>query len=285
MTLTVRPGRVTGFLGPNGSGKSTSMRMVVGLDAPTSGRVLVRGRRYAEHAAPLTEVGALLEARGAHPGRTARAHLLALAVTHGLGRRRVDEVLAEVGLTEVGGRRTGAFSLGMSQRLGIAAALLGDPAVLLLDEPVNGLDPDGVVWVRGLLRRLAAEGRTVFVSSHLMGELAATAEHVVVIGRGRLVADTSVAQLVDSVAPATVRVRTADPDRLRDLLARPGATLRTPAPDELVVEGLPAAEVGEVARRHGIGLRELVEERPSLEDAFLALTRDAVEFDAGPVTR
>ena len=285
LTVTVRPGRVTGFLGPNGSGKSTTMRMVVGLDAPSAGRVLVAGRRYADSDAPLRQVGALLDARGAHPGRTARAHLLALAATHGLGRRRVAEVLDEVGLTEVAARRTGTFSLGMSQRLGIAAALLGDPAVLLLDEPVNGLDADGVVWVRELLCRLAAEGRTVLVSSHLMSEVAETAEQVVVIGRGRLIADTSVAQLVDTVAEPAVRVRTPDRDRLRELLTRPGTTLAAPAPDTLVVRGRPAAEVGEVARQHGIALHALSAERPSLEEAFLALTRDAVEFDAGAVSR
>jgi ABC-2 type transport system ATP-binding protein len=281
LTVSVAPGRVTGFLGPNGSGKSTTMRMIVGLDAPTTGRVLVNGRRYAEHPAPLSQAGALLDARGAHPGRSARAHLQALAATHRLGNRRVDEVLAEVGLADVARRRTGSFSLGMSQRLGIAAALLGDPAVVLLDEPVNGLDTDGVIWVRGLLRRLAAEGRTVFVSSHLMSELAATAEHVVVIGRGRLVADTSVAELIDSVARPTVRVRTPDRDRLRPLLAGPRSTLTAAEPDLLLVQGLSVAEVGELARRHGVVLHELGEERPSLEDAFLALTRDVVEFDAG----
>jgi ABC-2 type transport system ATP-binding protein len=285
LTVTVRPGRVTGFLGPNGSGKSTTMRMVVGLDAPTAGRVLVGGRRYADHDAPLTRVGALLDARGAHPGRTARAHLRALAATHRLGARRVDEVLAEVGLTEVAGRRTDSFSLGMSQRLGIAAALLGDPPVLLLDEPVNGLDTEGVIWVRGLLRRLAAEGRTVFVSSHLMGELAETADHVVVIGRGRLVADTSVSGLIDSVARPVVRVRTPDRDRLRDLLERYGTTVRTSASDLLAVEGVTVAEVGDLARQHDIGLHELGEERPSLEEAFVALTQDLVEYEAGRVVR
>ena len=285
LTVTVRPGRVTGFLGPNGSGKSTTMRMVVGLDAPTTGRVLVNGRRYAEHDAPLTQVGALLDARGAHPGRTARAHLQQLAATHGFGARRVGEVLEEVGLAEVAGRRTGTFSLGMSQRLGIAAVLLGDPAVVLLDEPVNGLDTDGVRWVRGLLRRLAAEGRTVFVSSHLMGEMAATADHVVVIGRGRLVADTSVPELIDSVAPPAVRVRTPDVDRLRDLVAGPGTTATCPSAGVLMVTGLSGTEVGELAREHGVVLQELAEDRPSLEDAFLALTQDAVEFDAGRVAR
>jgi len=285
LTLGVRPGRVTGFLGPNGSGKSTTMRMIVGLDAPSTGRVLVNGRRYAEHRAPLTQAGALLEARAFHPGRSARAHLQALAATHRLGNRRVEAVLAEVGLTDVAGRRTGSFSLGMSQRLGIAAALLGDPPVLVLDEPVNGLDADGVVWVRGLLRRLAAQGRTVFVSSHLMAELAATAEHVVVIGRGRLVADTSVAGLIDSAAGATVRVRTPERDRLRDLLAGPGTTLTGEEPDLLLVRGRSVRDVGEVAREHGIGLHGLTEQRPSLEDAFRALTRDAVEFDAGQVSR
>ena len=285
LSVAVRPGRVTGFLGPNGSGKSTTMRMVVGLDAPTTGRVLVNGRRYADHEQPLTQVGALLDARGAHPGRTARAHLQQLAATHRLGARRVEQVFDEVGLAEVAGRRTGTFSLGMSQRLGIAAMLLGDPPVLLLDEPVNGLDTDGVRWIRALLRRLAAEGRTVFVSSHLMGEMAATADHVVVIARGRLVADTSVHELVDSVARPAVRVRTPESRQLSDLLTGHGATVTSAAPGLLEVTGLPVAEVGELARRHALPVHELVEVRASLEEAFVALTQDAVEFDAGRVSR
>ena len=197
LTFTVRPGAVTGFLGPNGAGKSTTLRMIAGLDAPTAGTALVNGRRYAEYPAPLTEVGLLLEARSVHTGRSARNHLLALAATHGIGRRRVDEVIALAGIADVARRRAGTFSLGMGQRLGIAAALLGDPSVLILDEPVNGLDPEGVLWVRQLLRGLAAEGRTVFLSSHLMSEMALTADHLVVIGRGRLIADASIEQLTE----------------------------------------------------------------------------------------
>ena len=285
LSFTVRPGRVTGFLGPNGSGKSSTLRMAVGLDAPTAGRVLVHGRRYAELPRPLTRVGALLDARSVHPGRTARAHLQALAATHGFPRRRVAEVLELVGLTEVAHRRTGGFSLGMGQRLGIAAALLGDPDVVLLDEPVNGLDPDGVRWLRALLRRLADEGRTVLVSSHLLGEMAGTADHVVVLGRGRLLADAPLADLLASVSRPAVRVRSPEARRLRGLLSGPGVVLSAPAGDVLRVEGVPAERVGELARAHGVPVHELVPEQPSLEEAFAALTQDAVEFDAGRVLR
>ncbi|WP_299951523.1 ATP-binding cassette domain-containing protein [uncultured Modestobacter sp.] len=285
LSCTVRPGRVTGFLGPNGSGKSSTLRMVVGLDSPTSGRVLVEGRRYAEHPAPLTRVGALLEARGVHPGRSARAHLQALAATHRFSRRRVEEVLELVGLTEVAHRRSGGFSLGMGQRLGIAAALLGDPATVLLDEPANGLDPDGVRWLRGLLRQLADEGRTVLVSSHLLAEMAGTADHVVVLGRGRLLADAPLAELLASGARPAVRVRSPRARELRDLLHGPGVVLGSPAEDVLLVEGASAEQVGEVARAHGVPVHELVTEQPSLEEAFAALTGDAVEFDAGRVRR
>ena len=285
LSFTVHPGRVTGFLGPNGSGKSSTLRMAVGLDAPTSGRVLVAGRRYAEHPAPLTRVGALLDATGVHPGRTARAHLQALAATHRFSRRRVEEVLELVGLSEVAARRAGGFSLGMSQRLGIAAALLGDPDVVLLDEPVNGLDPAGVSWLRTLLRQLADEGRTVFVSSHLLGEMAGTADHVVVLGRGRLLADTSLAELLGSVARPAVRVRTPDARRLRGLLQGLDLVLTAPADDELRIEGTTAERVSEVARAHAVPVHELVTEQPSLEEAFAALTQDAVEFDAGRVLR
>ena len=285
LSVTVHPGRVTGFLGPNGSGKSSTLRMAVGLDAPTSGRVLVHGRRYAELPAPLTRVGALLDARSMHPGRTARAHLQALAATHGFSRRRVAEVLELVGLTDVAHRRAGGFSLGMGQRLGIAAALLGDPDVVLLDEPVNGLDPDGVRWLRALLRQLADEGRTVLVSSHLLAEMAGTADHLVVLGRGRLLADAPLAELLSTVNRPAVRVRTPQVHRLRCLLTGPDLVLSTPGEDQLRVEGATAERVGEVARAHGIPLHELVAEQPSLEEAFAALTRDAVEFDAGRVLR
>ncbi len=284
LTVTVRPGVVTGFLGPNGAGKSTTLRTVVGLDHPTRGEVLVNGRRYAEHAAPLHEVGALLDASAFHPGRSAADHLLALAATHGIGRRRVDELLDLVGLTPVGHRRTGGFSLGMGQRLGIAATLLGDPAVVVLDEPVNGLDPDGIRWVRGLLRGLAAEGRTVFVSSHLMSEMALTADHLVVIGRGRLLADVSMTAMRASAA-GSVRVRTADAARLGRLLTAEGAAVTSPEPDVLSVTGRSAAEIAGVAFTAGLLLTELTPLQASLEDAYLALTSDDVEYAATALPR
>jgi ABC-2 type transport system ATP-binding protein len=285
LTFTVHPGRVTGFLGPNGSGKSTTMRMILGLDTPSGGTALVDGRPFAEHEAPLATVGALLEARGLHPGRSARAHLRVLAATHGISRSRVDEVLRMVGLSDVARRRAGGFSLGMAQRLGIAAALLGDPRVVMLDEPVNGLDPDGVQWIRELLRGLAAEGRTVFVSSHLMSEMALTADQLVVIGRGRLIADLPVAQLIDHASQDAVRVRTPDAARLAALLAGPGIAVTTPEAGTLEVEGASAEAVGEIARRHGLVLHELTRRRATLEEAFMALTRDAVEFDTTAVQR
>jgi ABC-2 type transport system ATP-binding protein len=284
LTVTVRPGVVTGFLGPNGAGKSTTLRTVVGLDHPTRGEVLVNGRRYAEHAAPLHEVGALLDASAFHPGRSAADHLLALAATHGIGRRRVSEVLDLVGLTPVAHRRAGGFSLGMGQRLGIAATLLGDPAVVVLDEPVNGLDPDGIRWVRELLRGLAAEGRTVFVSSHLMSEMALTAEHLVVIGRGRLLADVSMTAMRASAA-GTVRVRTADAARLGRLLTAEGAAVTSPEPDVLSVTGRSAAEIAGVAFTAGLLLTELTPLQASLEDAYLALTSDDVEYAATALPR
>lgn len=272
LTLDVLPGRVTGFLGPNGAGKSTTMRMVLGLDRPTSGSALVGGRPYAALRHPLREVGALLDARAVHPGLTARTHLTALARSNGLPVSRVAEVLETVGLTEVADRRTGSFSLGMGQRLGIAAALLGDPAVLLFDEPVNGLDPDGVRWVRRLMRSLAAEGRTVFVSSHLMNEMEATADHVLVIDSGRLVADVGVGELTRRAAGGRVTVAT---PRWAELAAAlPDGSVRADGAGRLTVTGLDAAEVGEVAARHGIALHELVPHRSRLEDAFLDLTRD-----------
>ncbi len=287
LTFSVRPGAVTGFLGPNGAGKSTTMRLIIGLDAPTSGSVTVGGKRYAEYPAPLHEVGSLLEARSIHPGRSARNHLLALAHTHGIGPRRVDEVLELVGLAEVARKRAGGFSLGMGQRLGIATALLADPATLILDEPVNGLDPEGIHWIRGLLKGLAAEGRTVFVSSHLMSEMALTAERLVVIGRGRLIADTTVAEFTAQASSDVVRVRTPATAQLRDLVVTAGASLTAPPgevadePDVMYVSGLTSAQIGEVAAVHQVVLHELTPVSASLEEAFMALTRDAVEYPGG----
>jgi ABC-2 type transport system ATP-binding protein len=278
LSFTVAPGVVTGFLGPNGSGKSTTMRMIVGLDLPSRGGVTVNGRPYADHPAPLHEVGALLEARAVHTGRTAENHLLALAATHAIPRRRVDELIELVGLSGVARKRVGAFSLGMGQRLGIAAALLGDPGTLILDEPVNGLDPEGIRWVRNLLKGLAAEGRTVFVSSHLMSEMAQTAEHVIVIGRGRLIADLSVEELVRSASGGTVRARSPQAAELRDLLIGPGVTVTSEGRGVLVVRGATSEHIGDVACAHRIALHELVAESASLEEAFMELTADAVEF-------
>ncbi|MGW4598686.1 ATP-binding cassette domain-containing protein [Streptomyces sp. NPDC004457] len=279
LDFTVRPGTVTGFLGPNGAGKSTTMRMIVGLDAPTSGSVTVNGRRYARHEAPLQEVGALLEAKSVHPGRSARNHLRALALTHGIPRRRVDEVVELAGLGSVAKKRAGAFSLGMGQRLGIAAALLGDPQTVMLDEPVNGLDPEGVLWIRNLLTSLAAEGRTVFVSSHLMSEVALVADHLIVVGRGRLLADTTVRDLVRQAGGDTVRVATDDPARLRDVLAGPGVEITGRiGSEELQVTGVSAREIGLKAAEHAIPLFELTTQAVSLEEAFMELTRDAVEY-------
>ncbi|GAA4031380.1 ABC transporter ATP-binding protein [Streptomyces sp. NBC_01352] len=280
LSFTVRPGTVTGFLGPNGAGKSTTMRMILGLDAPTRGHATVGGRAYAAHPAPLQEVGALLEARSVHPGRTAHHHLRALAHTHGIPRSRVDHVLDLTGLTDVARRRVKGFSLGMGQRLGIAAALLGDPSTVVLDEPVNGLDPEGVLWIRNLLKSLAAEGRTVFVSSHLMSEMALTAEHLVVIGRGRLLADTTVADFVRQSGAGTVKVVTPQAETLVRLLSAPGVDITTTAPETLEVRGTDAERVGRTAAAHGIPLFELTPNTASLEEAFMDLTRDAVEFTA-----
>ncbi|MFE4859804.1 ATP-binding cassette domain-containing protein [Streptomyces sp. NPDC056670] len=282
LSFTVRPGIVTGFLGPNGAGKSTTMRMLLGLDAPTSGRAVVNGRSYAEHRAPLHEVGAMLEARAIHTGRSAYNHLLALAATTGIPAARVNEVIDLVGLREVAKKRVGGFSLGMGQRLGIASALLGDPATVILDEPVNGLDPEGILWIRNLLKGLAAEGRTVLVSSHLMSEMALTAEHLIVIGRGRLIADTSVAEFTARAAGDTVRVRTAEADseKLRELLVGPDLTVGSPEPGVLAVTGLSSERIGRIAADHAIALAELTPQQASLEEAFMELTRDAVEFQA-----
>ncbi|MEV5607747.1 ATP-binding cassette domain-containing protein [Streptomyces sp. NPDC052225] len=278
LTFTVEPGTVTGFLGPNGAGKSTTMRMLLGLDAPTAGRATIGGRSYAAHPAPLTEVGALLEAKAVHPGRTAFHHLMALALTHGIPRSRVEAVLDLAGLTEVAGKRVKGFSLGMGQRLGIAAALVGDPATIILDEPVNGLDPEGVLWIRTLLKSLARQGRTVLVSSHLMSEMALTADHLVVIGRGRLLADTTVADLVRESGAAYVKVVTPEAARLRALL--PGAEVTVEAPDTLHVRGADAPAIGRIAADHGLPLSELTPQTASLEQAFMDLTHDAVEYQA-----
>ncbi|MGF7238279.1 MAG: ABC transporter ATP-binding protein [Frankia sp.] len=278
LSFTVQPGIVTGFLGPNGSGKSTTMRMIIGLDHPTAGSATVDGCRYRDFPAPLTEVGALLEARAVHTGRSAFNHLLALAQTHGIPRRRVDEVIDLVGLADVARKRAGGFSLGMGQRLGIAAALLADPSTFILDEPVNGLDPEGIRWIRNLLKALAAEGRTVFVSSHLMSEMALTAEHLIVIGRGRLIADTSVADFVRRASGNVVRVRTPQASRLRDLLVSADVTVTSTVSDTLEVTGLASERIGEAAAGAGITLYELTPQQASLEEAFMDLTRDAVEF-------
>jgi ABC-2 type transport system ATP-binding protein len=280
LSFTVRPGRVTGFLGPNGAGKSTTMRLVLGLDAPTRGSATVNGRPYRQHLAPLREVGALLEARSVHPGRSAYHHLLAIAQTGGIARSRVEEVVELVGLGEVVRRRAGRFSLGMGQRLGIATALLGDPATVILDEPVNGLDTEGIRWIRSLLRGLAAEGRTVFVSSHLMSEMAMTAQHLIVIGRGRLIADTGMEEFIASAAPSVVRVRTTDPDALAARLRSQDVTVSPDGDGALAVAGLSTDEVGRVAGAAGITLLELTAQEASLEDAFVTATRDAVEFRA-----
>jgi ABC-2 type transport system ATP-binding protein len=279
LTFTVRPGMVTGFLGPNGAGKSTTMRLILGLDRPTKGDVTVNGKRYREFPAPLHEVGAVLEARSVHGGRSAYAHLLALAQTHGIARRRVDELIDLVGLHSVANKRAGQFSLGMGQRLGIAAALLGDPSTLLLDEPVNGLDPEGIQWIRNLLKALAAEGRTVFVSSHLMSEMALTADHLIVIGRGRLIADASVAEVVRQASGNVVRIRSPQATRLRELLLGPTISVTSVAQDILEVSGLTSAQVGEVALQNGIVLHELTPLHASLEEAFMELTRGEVEFE------
>lgn len=279
LDFTVRPGTVTGFLGPNGAGKSTTMRMIVGLDAPTHGTVTVNGRRYAEHTAPLQEVGALLEAKSIHPGRSAFDHLMAQAYTHGIPRRRVEEVIGMTGLDSVAKKRAGAFSLGMGQRLGIAAALLGDPATVMLDEPVNGLDPEGVLWIRNLLTGLASEGRTVFVSSHLMSEMALVADHLIVVGRGRLLADTTVEELISQAGGDTVQVATADPVRLREVLAGPGIEITGRiGSEELQVTGMEARAIGLKAAEAGIALFQLTAKALSLEEAFMELTRDAVEY-------
>jgi ABC-2 type transport system ATP-binding protein len=285
LSFSVRPGIVTGFLGPNGSGKSTTMRLILGLDAPTRGDVTVNGKHYRDHAAPLHEVGALLEARSVHTGRSAYNHLLALAHTHGIPRKRVDELIDLVGLHDVARKRAGQFSLGMGQRLGIASALLGDPATVMLDEPVNGLDPEGIRWMRNLLKSLAAEGRTVFVSSHLMSEMALTADHLVVIGRGRKIADTSTKEFLSQASGNVVRVRSPQAAELERLVAGPNVTVTVLEPGLLEVHGLTAAQIGDAAAAGGVALHELTPKEASLEEAFMDLTREDVEFKVAELAR
>jgi ABC-2 type transport system ATP-binding protein len=281
LSFRVAPGQVTGFLGPNGAGKSTTMRMMLGLDRPSAGRVLIDGRPYAELTDPLRRVGALLEARAVHPGRRARHHLLWLARTNRIPAARVDEVLELVGLTGVARTRAGGFSLGMHQRLGIAAALVGDPAVLLFDEPANGLDPEGIVWLRTLLRDLARQGRTVFVSSHLMSEMALTADRLVVIGRGRLLADTSVAEFIAGNSRPYVRIGTPEPDRLRAVLTAEGITVTGVEDGALAAHGVDPVRVGELVAAHGLVVHEMAVRQASLEEVFVRMTASAVEFREG----
>ncbi len=278
VSFAVQPGKVTGFLGPNGAGKSTTMRMIVGLDAPTSGRVTVDGRPYRSLRSPLTEVGVLLDAKAVHSGRSARGHLRAMAATHGIPRARVDQVIELTGIASVAGRRAGKFSLGMGQRLGIAAALLGDPRTLILDEPVNGLDPEGVLWVRHFVRALAAEGRTVLLSSHLMSEMALTADHVIVLGRGRVLADAPLQDLVSAWTRAAVRVSSPRIDELAAAVSAPGVEITPLAPGVVEISGLDARAVGDAAAARGIPLHELTPRTGSLEEAYLALTEGSVEY-------
>jgi ABC-2 type transport system ATP-binding protein len=285
LSFSVQPGTVTGFLGPNGAGKSTTMRLVLGLDRPDSGTATIGGVAYRDLPSPLRTVGALLEARAVHTGRSAFNHLLLLAQTQGLPRRRVQEVIDLVGLSDVAGKRTGGFSLGMSQRLGLAAAMLGDPQVLLLDEPVNGLDPEGILWIRNLMKHLASQGRTVFVSSHLMNEMAVTADHLIVIGRGKLIASTSTQDFISGSSDRSVLVRTPDPARLASAITAEGGQVAddtTPPqpgqPPALIVTGMPAPRIGELAAASSIVLHELTPQMASLEQAFMELTSDSVEY-------
>jgi len=278
ISFTVRPGQVTGFLGPNGAGKSTTMRMIVGLDRPSDGSVIVNGKPYAAHRAPLHEVGALLDAKAVHTGRSAFNHLLAMAATHGIGASRVHEVIELTGLESVARKRVGGFSLGMGQRLGIAAAMLGDPATLILDEPVNGLDPEGVLWVRQFVRHLAAEGRTVFLSSHLMSEMAVTADHLIVLGRGEIIADAPVADIIAGSTRPRVRVRSPHASQLADLLAAPEIAVVRSEAGVLEVTGLAASGIGDLAALHGLAIHELTPQSASLEEAYMALTADSVEY-------
>ncbi|MGI8947131.1 MAG: ABC transporter ATP-binding protein [Ornithinimicrobium sp.] len=284
ISFTIAPGLVTGFLGPNGAGKSTTMRMIMGLDRPTSGSVTVNGKPYGHHRSPLGEVGALLDAQAVHPGRSARSHLRTMAATHNIKASRISEVIEMTGLAGVASKRVGGFSLGMGQRLGIAAALLGDPRTLILDEPVNGLDPEGVQWVRQLVRGLAAEGRTVFLSSHLMSEMAQTADQLLVIGRGRIIAAGPVQQVIDSVSGGAVRVRSPHAGELAAALAADGVTVTLPEAGTLEVSGTTAEHVGDVAFTRGVALHELSARSASLEEAYMRLTQDAVEYRSQPAT-
>ena len=281
LSFDIEPGVVTGFLGPNGAGKSTTMRLITGLDRPDDGTATIGGLAYAQLVKPLTVVGAVLEARSLHPGRSARSHLLFLAQTQGIPARRVEEVLDLVGLLEVARKRAGGFSLGMTQRLGLAAAMLGNPPVLLLDEPSNGLDPEGIRWIRNFMRQLAGEGRTVFVSSHLMSEMAVTADRLVVIGRGRLIADCSTQEFIERSSERSVLVRTPDDERLRELISAEGGTVRDGSGADdgaMVVTGLPASRIGELAASASLVLHELTPQLPSLEEAFMELTAGSVEY-------
>jgi ABC-2 type transport system ATP-binding protein len=281
LSFTVEPGRITGFLGPNGAGKTTTMRLILGLDRPTSGTVTVDGKPFGRHPWPMREIGALLDAKAVHGGRSAYNHLLCVAQTNNLPRRRIGEVLELVGLSDVAKKRSKGFSLGMGQRLGIAGALLGDPKILMFDEPVNGLDPEGILWIRNLMKALASEGRTVFVSSHLMSEMENTADHLIVIGRGRLISDCSTAEFIAANSRQSVRVRTPQPDELTLLATAAGATVRDEAGGAIVLLGMTAAQVGDLAFENGIRLHELAPEQASLEEAFMELTASSVEFHAG----
>ena len=285
LSFTVPPGQVTGFLGPNGAGKSTTMRLILGLDAPTSGSVTVNGRPYPQYRRPLLEVGALLEAKAVHGGRSARNHLKWLALSNGISRSRVDHVLDQVGLSSVARRRAGGYSLGMGQRLGIAAALLGDPKVLLFDEPVNGLDPEGVLWIRTLLKSLAAEGRTVFVSSHLMSEMALTAGRLIIIGRGRLIAETTIGDLLQGASGNHIRVRSPEAGELARLLTAQGADVLRQDNDTLRITGATSDTIGEIARSNGLTLRELSAHQVSLEERYMELTSGAVDYRADHADR
>src|SRR6266487_4420843 len=281
LSFSVEPGRITGFLGPNGAGKTTTMRLILGLDRPTDGMVTVNGKAFGQLARPMREVGALLDAKAVHGGRSAYNHLLCLAETNDLPKWRVGEVLDLVGLSEVARKRSKGFSLGMGQRLGIAGALLGDPGILMFDEPVNGLDPEGILWIRNLMKALAAEGRTIFVSSHLMSEMEHTAEHLIVIGRGKLIADCTVAEFIAQNSSETVRVRTPQQDILAKAVAAAGGTVHDDGNGTLVVHGLTAGRIGDLAFDNGVRLHELSSAQASLEEAFMGLTAGSVEFHAG----
>ena len=283
LSFRITPGQVTGFLGPNGAGKTTTMRMILGLDRPTGGSVTVNGRLYRDLAAPITEVGALLDAKAVHGGRSARNHLRVIAASNGLPESRVDEVLRIVGLHDVASRRAGAYSLGMGQRLGIDAALVGDPGILMFDEPVNGLDPEGIVWVRTLMRSLAAEGRTVLVSSHLMSEMALTADHLIVIGKGRLIADAGVQEFLDRDSALSVLVRSRDNERLAQQITGAGGAVVPAVAGGLQVTGMASGTIGELALAAGIVVEELVPQRASLEEVFMEMTKDSVEYSTGEV--